>query len=238
VPESGDRFADLGPGTSAGDRFEELDTQQPEPQARPPGRRRGAYTWVLGVAGVIAIAASALNSLPNAGRGLHGPAAGKPLPRFAAPSAKSDADGDPNVKQSANDGTAANKTPACDVHLPGALRLCDYTSKPLVITFIVPTQTCEHFLDRVEAMRSRFPGVNFLAVVSAHTDRARSLTKQKGWREPVAVDRNGAVLSLYRVGICATTVFAYRGGVVRTTQIKTQDWTDAQLAAAIKATLK
>ena len=94
--------------------------------------------WVVGVAGVIVIAIVAVNSLGHAGRGIDGPTAGKPIPRFAAPSAAGTLNGDPNVKQSASDSGAPNKTPACDVHLAGALRSCDYTSKPLVLTFIVP----------------------------------------------------------------------------------------------------
>jgi hypothetical protein len=231
VPD--DRFADLGSGTRAGDRLRELDENEPPRRPDPP--RRGRYNWVIGVAVVIAIGAAGLNALPNAGRGYHGPAVGKPLPHFAAPSATSSADGDPNIKQRTGDRTA-NKTAACDVRVPGALRLCDYTSKPLVLTFIVPTQACEDYLDRVDRIRARFPGVNFLAVVSAPTKRARALVASRHWGQPVAVDRNGALLTLYRVGICVTQVFAYRGGIVRATQIKAQDWSDAQLAAAVTAT--
>ena len=95
--------------------------------------------WVVGVAGVIAIAVVAINSLGNAGRGSHGPQLGKPIPKFAAPSATGNLKGDPNVKQSSDDAGAPNKTPACEVRLAGALRSCDFTSKPLVITPATPT---------------------------------------------------------------------------------------------------
>ncbi|MEA2427170.1 MAG: hypothetical protein QOF37_798 [Thermoleophilaceae bacterium] len=230
-----DRFADLGSGTRAGDRLAELDDTQPEPRRTPPPRRQGRYTWVVGVAAVIAIVVAGLNSLPHAGRGSHGPAAGQPLPHFAAPSATGPADADPNVKQRAGDSTP-NKTPACAVRVPGALRSCDYVNKPLVITFIVPTSTCERFVDRVDRLATSFPKVNFLTVVSAPKDRVASLVRQHGWRQPVAVDRNGAVISLYRVGICATSVFAYRGGTVRSTKIESQHWSDARLASVIRAT--
>jgi hypothetical protein len=161
---------------------------------------------------------------------------GKPLPRFAAPDARGPVDDDPNINQTRAD-PAPGDTPACQVRVTGAIRVCDYETKPLVITFIAPTGECERFLDRVERLRAQFPKVNFLAVLSASSkDKAAALTSNHGWREPVAVDRNGAVLTLYRVSFCATVVFAYKGGLVRTTKTTAQNWSDAQLAAAIRAT--
>jgi hypothetical protein len=194
--------------------------------------------WVVGVAGVIAIAVVAINSLGNAGRGIEGPTAGRPIPRFAAPSAAGNLNGDPNVKQSKKDGGAPNNTPACDVRLAGALRSCDYTSKPLVLTFIVPgAKDCEHFLDRLQKVKAHYPGVNFVAVVSgAGEDRVRRLVADHGWTFPVAIDRNLAVFNTYRVSLCATSVFAYRGGIVRSSKVEAQRYTDAQLNAAIRAT--
>jgi hypothetical protein len=231
-----DRFADLGTGaTRAGDRLAELDRDQPEPRPQPP-RRRGRYTWVVGVAAVIAIAVVYLNSARHENRGNDGPPVGKPMPRFAAPDARGPLDGDPNINQSASDPSPGN-TPACEVRVPGALRSCDFTGKPVVLTFIAPTAECERFVDRVDRLRGRFPGVSFLTVVSASSkDKAASLVRDHGWREPVAVDRNGAILTLYRVSFCATVVFAYRGGGVRATKTTAQSWSDAQLATAIRAT--
>jgi hypothetical protein len=235
-----DRFGDLGGGTSAGDKLADLDRTDPEvprQRRREPGR---SYMWVVGVAGVIAIAVVAINSLGNAGRGIEGPTAGQPIPKFAAPSAAGTLKGDPNVKQSKDDDGAPNDTPACDVKLAGALRSCDYTSKPLVITFIVPgAKDCEGFLDRLQRLKGRYPGVNFLAVVSgAKEDRVRELVADRGWTFPVAIDRNLAVFNTYRVSLCATSVFAYRGGIVRTSKVEAQQYTDAQLNAAIRATEK
>jgi hypothetical protein len=238
-----DRFGDLGEprGTSAGDKLADLDRSDPEkPRQRPRRREPGrSYMWVVGVAGVITIAVVAINSLPNAGRGSSGPVAGKPMPKFAAPSATGNApDADPNVKQNRDDGGAPNKTPACEVRVPGALRSCDYTSKPLVLTFIVPgAGDCERYLDRIQRVKARYPGVNFLAVVSgAGRDRVGKLVEQHGWTFPVAVDRNLAVFNTYRVSLCATSVFAYRGGIVRASKVEAQRYSDAQLAAAIRAT--
>jgi hypothetical protein len=238
-PKPPDRFGDLGePGPSAGERLADLDRTDPErPTPRPrrePGR---SYMWVVGVAGVIVIAIVAINSLPNAGAGSHGPQVGKPIPRFAAPSAAGNLKGDPNVKQNKDDSGAPNKTPACEVHLPGALRSCDYTSKPLVVTFIVPgAKDCEAFVDRLQRLRSRYPGVNFLTVVSgAGEDRVRSLVADHHWTFPVAIDRNLAVFNTYRVSLCATSVFAYSGGIVHATKVEAQRYTDAELNGAIRA---
>jgi hypothetical protein len=244
VPE--DRFGDLGesrppadhPGTRAGDKLADLDRREPEPQPPrrvEPGR---SYMWVVGLAGLIVIVVVAINSLGNAGGGSNGPEVGKPIPRFAAPSAAGDLKGDPNVKQSRDDRGAPNKTPACEVRLPGALRSCDYTSKPLVITFIVPgAKDCERFVDGLQRLRPRYPGVNFLIVVSgAGEDRVKSLVADHGWTLPVAIDRNLALFNSYRISLCATSVFAYRGGIVRTSKVEAQRWTGAQLNAAIRAT--
>ncbi|MEA2423131.1 MAG: hypothetical protein QOF55_2230 [Thermoleophilaceae bacterium] len=235
MPE--DRFGDLGE-PSAADKFADLDRTDPE---RPPPRRREpgrSYMWVVGVAGVIVIAVAGINSLGNAGGGSHGPQVGQPIPKFAAPSATGTLTGDPNIKQSASDSGAPNKTPACEVRLPGALRLCDYTSKPLVITFIVPgAKDCEGYVDRLQRLKGRYPGVNFLAVVSgAGEDRVRKLVADHHWTFPVAIDRNLAVFNTYRISLCATSVFAYRGGVVRASKVEAQHFTDAQLDAAIRAT--
>jgi hypothetical protein len=194
--------------------------------------------WVVGVAGVIAIIVVAVNSLPNAGRGSSGPVVGQPIPKFAAPAAAGTLKGDPNVKQDAGDKGAPNKTPACDVQVSGALRICDYTSKPLVITFIVPgAKDCEGFMDRLERVKQNYPGVNFVGVVSgASEDRVRTLVADHHWNFPIAIDRNLAVFNTYRISLCATSVFAYRGGIVRASKVEAQRFTDAQLNAAIVAT--
>jgi hypothetical protein len=227
-PTADDRFADL----RAGERLADLDREEPE--AEPPPRRRGRYTWVVGVAAVIAIVVVALNSLPNPARGSDGPRVGEPMPRFAAPDARVPADFDPNLNQDASD-PAEGETPACEVPGENVVRSCDYTDKPLVITFIAPTAECEAFLDRVDRLARRFPGINFLAVLSAaDEEKGAEILAEHDWRQPVALDRNGAILSLYRVSFCPTVVYAREGGIVRTTT--TDQLSDAELAREIKAT--
>jgi hypothetical protein len=86
-------------------------------------------------------------------------------------------------------------------------------------------------------LRARFPRVNYLAVLTASSkQQAADLVGERRWSEPVAVDDNGAIITRYRVSFCPTMVFAYRGGIVRATQLKARDLSDAQLAAAIRAT--
>jgi hypothetical protein len=237
VPEgddrSDDRFADL----RAGDKLADLDRQEPEPEAPPP-RRRGRYTWVVGVAAVIAIAVVALNSLPNPARGSDGPEVGEPIPRFAAPDARVaeqlEPDIDPNINQSASD-PAEGETPACEVPGESVVRSCDYTGKPLVITFIAPTSECEAFLDRIDGLSQRFKGVNFIAVLSAaDAEKGTEVLAEHDWRQPVALDRNGAILTLYRVSFCPTLVFARKGGIARATT--TEQLTEAELVREIKRT--
>ena len=229
TPPGDDRFADL----RASEKLAELDSQDEGARPEPP-RRRGRYTWVVGVAAVIAIAVVAINSLPHAQRGSDGPRIGKPLPKFAAPAASSGADLDPNINQDASD-PAPGKTAACSVPTATAVRICDYTTKPLVLTFVAPTSECEDFLDRVDRMRSRFPRVNFVAVLSAADEgEGAELAKKHAWGEPVALDRNGSVLTLYRVSFCPTVVLADKGGIVRAVEKPQDKVSDAELVAAIR----
>jgi hypothetical protein len=196
--------------------------------------------WVVGVAGVIAIAVVAINSLPNAGRGSSGPVVGKPIPKFAAPQALGPAskEDDPNIKQTVDDTNSPNKVPACDVTVPGALRSCDYTNKPLVITFIVPgAPDCEKFMDRIQFESKRFPNVNFIGVVSgAEKPRVDDLVREHRWTFPVVVDKNLALFNTFRISVCATAVFTYRGGVVRANKVEAQKYTYPQLETAIRGT--
>ena len=49
----------------------------------------------------------------------------------------------------------------------------------------------------------------------------------------MAVDRDNAVFNLYRAALCPTTVFAYRGGVVRETRIR--PLSDSAMRRAVRA---
>jgi hypothetical protein len=237
VPE--DRFADLGGEArqakrSAAERFEELDEREPEPQERPPAppRPSGRYTWVIGIAFVIAIVYGGINLLgTGAGVGYRGVPAGKRLAPFAAPLATSDHDNDVNILKKASGGVPA----ACDVRQRGVVNLCDLRRRPLVMTFVANGGAgCGAQLDRVERVQRAFPGVTFLGVVSRKSlDDARSMVRESRWTFPVALDRDGQLLNLYGIGDCPTTVFAKKGGV--SAGSRRPALSEAKLRAAVTA---
>jgi hypothetical protein len=213
-----DRFGDLGPREpTAAERFAELDEgdMEAERKQRAPGPPRpgGRYTWVVGVAALVVIIVVAFNSLPNAGRGYRGPEEGKRIPVFAAPLVMSDAEGDANVKQDADDKQAGNDTPACDVDLPGVVTTCElFADKPLVLALSVPAADCERELEAMQDLSRRRRDLQFAAVISGRSrDTARDVVERTGVTFPVAVDEDLAVFNLYRVAYCSTAI-ADQGG--------------------------
>jgi hypothetical protein len=238
VPD--DRFGDLGAGdeprVSAADRFAELDETDPEPKPkRPePPRPSGRYTWVVGVAALIVIVIVGIKVAQNGtGASLKGPERGSVMPAFAAPSASGGIEGDANVKQRKGDSDSAGKSLACDVHTAGVVNGCDLRAAPLVLTFIVTRGAdCTPQLDRIQRALGRYPRVRFAAVVSGdETKKVAKLVRDHGWTFPVAVDHDGAVVNLYSIGVCPSTVFARSGGRVSETKLGNLD--DRALAAGI-----
>lgn len=243
-----DRFGDLGHesrppnpnGRSAAERLEEEDRLRPEPDMpprRPEVPRTGnKYAWVVGIVLLMGIGVLLLTTaLPNTGAGLRGPARGEPVPDFAAPLATSNSEGDANVRQAGGRGSdSAGSQPACAIRGDGIFNICDARSRPLVLTFLVTEGAdCEPQVDRVERMRADFPDVEFAAVVSgAERDDIERIVENRGWELPVAVDRDGAVVNLYGVGVCPSTVFAHAGGAVRTTKLG--NLTEDQLRAQVE----
>jgi hypothetical protein len=241
MPE--DRFGDLG--RSAAERLAERDRIDPEPddpRRRPEVPRTGSkYAWVVGI--VLLMAASVVlftTSLqPGGGEGLRGPEPGTTVPDFAAPAATGSIEGDANVRQRGGGGgsDAAGTVPACEVVSEEVVNICELRERPLVITFLVTEGAdCEPQVDRVERMRGEFPQVEFVAVVSGD-DRAdvERIARRRGWELPVAVDPDGAVVNLYGVGLCPTTVFAARGGATR--QVEIGNLTEDELRAAVRRLL-
>jgi hypothetical protein len=239
VPE--DRFGDLGAEEqprklSAAEKFAELDATDPEPKPkRPePPRPSGRYTWVFGVAALIVIVVVGIKVAQNGtGASLRGPKQGSVIPAFAAPLAGSGEEGDANVKQHAGDSDSAGKEIACDLRGPNVLNSCELRSKPLVMTFIVTRGAdCTPQLDRIQAAQKRYPGVRFVAVVSGDkVSTVGKLARDHGWTFPVGVDHDGAVVNLYSIGVCPSTVFARTGGRVAETKLGNLD--DRDLAEGI-----
>ena len=65
-------------------------------------------------------------------------------------------------------------------------------------------------------MKDEFPGVNFAVVYFSDEDREEvaEIVRRRKWTMPVAHTPDGAVVNLYGVGGCPTTVFARAGGKV------------------------
>lgn len=228
MPE--DRFGDLGDSggdrRSAAERFEEQDRINPEPddpRRRPEVPRPGnRYAWVVGILMFMGVAVLLVTtSLPNQGEGLRGPKVGKRLPDFAAPEAIGNLSGDANVRQRIGGNAAAGKIPACEIASDGVFNVCEARQRPLVLTFVVTRGAdCEPQIDRVERMRGEFEQVNFAAVFSGEDrDEIEQIVSRRGWELPVAVDRDGAVVNLYGVGVCPTTVFSSPDGKVRDVEL-------------------
>ena len=165
---------------------------------------------------IILIVVVGAKTLPHAGRGLKGLPPGSQLPVFAAANATGPLNAPPNLKRSATDRSVGNKTPACDVHGPGVVNLCQLRTKPLVIALIVPgPKQCERQLDAMQRVRPSYPGVNFAAIVSGRgKGTVSSLVRRHGWTFPVALDPQLVLFGVYRAAICPTITFAYRGGRV------------------------
>lgn len=145
-----------------------------------------------------------------------------PLPEFAVPDAAGELEGDANVAQDDCESSAipcpesARRTPACRIRTAGAIRVCDFFDRPLVISFWFTEGGCVDQQDVVDALYERYRGrVNFLSLnVRDDRDTVRDLIRQHGWEVPVGYDRDGAVAGLYRVGGCPTFAYAYPGGTL------------------------
>jgi len=246
-----DRFGDLGGGGGSGDdrrsaaeRLEEQDRINPEPDApqrRPEVPRPGnRYAWVVGIVMLMGVAVLFVTtSLPNSGEGLRGPEVGTRLPDFAAPAATGNInDQDANVRQRRGGNDNAGPVPACEVVSEEVVNVCELRKKPLVLTFVVTRGAdCEPQIDRIERMRGSFPEVDFAAVMSGNDrEEVEQIVRRRRWELPVAVDRDGAVVNLYSVGVCPTTVFSTPGGKVR--RVELGNLTEDQLRSHIRALLR
>jgi len=167
-----------------------------------------------------------------------------PLPEFAVPAAGGELEGDANVAQDDCESSAipcphsARRTPACRIRTAGAIRICDFFDRPLVISFWFDKGgDCADQQDVVDTVYGRYRGrVNFLSVdVRDDRDSVRELVRRRGWRLPVGYDRDGAVASLYQVGGCPTFAYAYPGGTLQSAGIG--DLTAAGLEARVERLL-
>jgi hypothetical protein len=236
APDREDRFGDLGEGRklsaaeklAAGDEAELAAERKLERKQAP--KPSSAYSWVIGIVFLMAVAVASVNAIRSEGPGALGPDAGRQLPVFAAPLVLGPLDGDANIKTR---DSQPGKTMACDVETEGALNVCDLRRKPVVMTFLFTRfADCAPQWDNIERVRDEFPQVNFVGVVIRQSKKsAAELVRKNGWGFPVVLDRDGQVSNIYGIGGCPTTVFAKRGGRVQATRLG--KLTEAQLRREI-----
>jgi thiol-disulfide isomerase/thioredoxin len=199
---------------------------------KPSGtpRRATVYSLIVGMAFIALIAVAGINTISTKNKGVLGATSegDMPLAQFAVPNARTGASGDANIAQDDCDAAripcpaGSRRSPACRVDVPGALRVCDFFDRPLVLSFwFTRGGDCENEEDVFERAYRTFRGrVNFLAIdVRDSTSEVQKLVSQHHWTHPVGLDRDGALSNLYRVGGCPTFVYAYPGGIFQATSI-------------------
>ena len=208
---------------------------------------RDRYSVVVGLLFAAVIAIALVNTLGSEDEGTLGLSefpSRWALPEFAVPRAAGALEGDANVAQDDCETSqapcpeGARRAPACRIHTPGAIRVCDFFGRPLVLSFwFSQGGDCVAQQDVVDRVYGRYRGrVGFLSLnVRDDRDSVRDTIRRRGWRMSVGYDRDGAVAGLYRIGGCPTFAFAYPGGTLQSASI---ELTDAQLDARVEALLR
>lgn len=210
---------------------------------------RDRYSLIVGLifAAVIFIAViNSLGSNDDGTLGLDERESRWPLPEFAVPRADGPLEGDANLAQDDCETAqtpcpaSARRQPACRISTPGAIRVCDYFDRPLVLTFWFSRggNSCSDQQTVVSRVFERYRGrVNFLSLdVRDDRDTVRDLIDRNGWKMPVGYDRDGAVAALYRVGLCPTFAYVYPGGTLQEASIG--ELTAGQLEARVDELLQ
>lgn len=179
-----------------------------------PEPRYGRYVGLLALVILVLITVNTIVTKPNGARGIE---PGHAIPPFAAPLARGTLKGDVNVATRPNEGTAG-RIPACAVHEPGALNVCElYAGRPLVLALFVNASSCQDVLDRMQTLAGAFPAVSFAAVaIKEGRGPLLALMAKRGLtRVQVAFDSEGILAGLYKVASCPQVSFVLPGGVVQ-----------------------
>jgi hypothetical protein len=189
---------------------------------RPPGASR--YGWFIGFVLLLALALITLNTATSRHVSSKGLVRGAKMPAFAMPLALSSLDGDANIATKAHQ-KGAGKVPACQVRGSQILNVCQlYERGPVALVFFATRgASCEDEVDRLDALRPSFGGVQFAAVaIRGSRDDLRGDVRSHRWGLPVGYDRDGATANLYGIAVCPQVTLADRGGKVVKTLIGEQ----------------
>ncbi|MGA1212143.1 MAG: TlpA family protein disulfide reductase [Solirubrobacterales bacterium] len=131
---------------------------------------------------------------------------GEQVDPFAVPNVRSDLEGDANI----------DRDEACEIEVEGAIRVCDYFSRPLVISFWFTRGAArcvdvQDAFDRVAAKYGNRVGMLSINVLDDR-ERVEEIVAEREWEVTVGHDRDGAVANLFRVGGCPTFLFVAPGG--------------------------
>ena len=204
---------------------------------------RDRYSLAVGLIFAAVIIIATINTLGGKDEetlGLDKLEARWPLPEFAVPRAAGQLEGDANVAQDDCETArtpcpqSARRKPACQITTPGAIRVCDYFDRPLVISFwFSHGGNCVEQQDVVNRVNRRYgEKVSFLSLdIRDDRETVRKLIRSHGWEMPVGYDRDGAVASLYRIGGCPTFAYVYPGGTLQDASIG--ELTPSQLEAHV-----
>jgi thiol-disulfide isomerase/thioredoxin len=195
-----------------------------------PRRPTAIYSLVVGLVFIAIVAVAGVNALQTDDSGVLG--AGDegdlPLAQFAVPDARGSLDGDANIAQDDCEVSevpcpeSERRSPACEVDVEGAIRVCDLFDRPLVLSFwFTKGGDCEAQQDAFEATFQRHRDqANFLAInVRDDREKVAQLAAERGWTHPIGLDRDGALSNLYRVGGCPTFLYAFPGGILHATSV-------------------
>jgi AhpC/TSA family len=204
---------------------------------------RDRYSILVGLLFGAVIVVATVNTIGGGGGsgtlGLDQLPARWPLPEFAVPAGAVQLEGDANVAQDDCETAGvpcpedALRTPACRISTDEAIRICDLFGKPLLISFWFNEGSCAAQQDVVQRLFRRYRGrVNLLSLdIRDERDTLRSLIRRHGWTMPVGYDRDGAVASLYGIGLCPTFAYVYPGGTLQAASIG--DLTLSQLGVRV-----
>jgi len=184
--------------------------REPRPPAAP---RYGRY---VGLLALVILALITLNTIVTKPNGAKGVEVGRRLPPFAVPLVLGSLTGDADIATHAGEGARGN-VPACQERGPQILNICQlYERGPVVLALFLNAGSCAAILGDLQSLAPSFPGVRFSAVaVKGDRGKLRRLVAARAPNLPVGIDRDGSLLSLYKVATCPQVTFAYPGGIVQ-----------------------